>query len=268
MQSPLSFLYLYLLSIDIFKCNQISKSHATIFRVSEWFIIKDFTVNLLTVYCRIKRDDSHRIAWIRIAPRSDCLESSSVVCTFPLINSWHFTGFREWDSGRKKGGKVFSCCVSSYNPERTKEHRAFHRNNLRRGVTAYHPKTAIPLIAHPRATVRRMGRRTQLWPRQPLSTSGQLFLNLPKVTSCLVGSANTADILIKVAFIKRSFLRLHCQFYFHQSNETFDSRMRECEWVKYKLYRNVKLKISDFIRIWKLISIRKSDSIMDTVRQN
>lgn len=211
MQSPLSLLYLYPLFIDIFKRNQISKSHATIFRVSERFI-KDCTANLsiLTVYCGIKRDDSHRIAWIRIAPRSDCSESISVVCTFPLINSWHFTGIREWDSGRKKGGKVFSCRVSSYNPERTKERRAFHRNNLRRGVTAYHPKTAIPLIAHPRATVRRMGRRTQLWPRQPLSTSGQLFLNLLKVTSCLVGSANTADVLIKVAFIKRSFLR--CQF--------------------------------------------------------
>lgn len=80
----------------------------------------------------------------------------------------------------------------------------FHRNNLRRGVTAYHPKTAITLIVHPRATVRRMGRRTQLWPRQPLSTSGQLFLNLPKVTSCLVGSANTADVIIKTVFIKRS----------------------------------------------------------------
>lgn len=171
--------------------------------------------------------------------------------------------------GEKKGGKVFSCRVSSYNPERTKERRAFHRNNLRRGVTAYHPKTAIPLIAHPRATARRMGRRTQLWPRQPLSTSGQLFLNLPKVTSCLVGSANTADVLIKVAFIKRSFLR--CQFsnFFYQSNETFDSRMRECEWVKYKLYRDMELKtISDFICIWKLTSIRKSDSIMDTVRRN
>lgn len=51
-------------------------------------------------------------------------------------------------------------------------------NNLQRGVTAYHPKTAIPRLLHTRVTAR-MGRRTRRrrWPRRSLSTSGQLFLN-------------------------------------------------------------------------------------------
>lgn len=50
-------------------------------------------------------------------------------------------------------------------------------NHLQRGVTAYHPKTAIPLIAHPRASTDGSV-DSQLRPRhQPLSTSGQLFLN-------------------------------------------------------------------------------------------
>lgn len=125
--------------------------------------------------------------------------------------------------GPKKGGGSYSRAVSpsSYNPKRTKERRIFHRNNLRRGVTAYHPKTAITLIAHPRAIVRRMGRRTQLWPRQPLSTSGQLFLNLPKVTSCLVGSANTADVIIKAVFIKRSLLRRQLSSIFSSIGRNF-----------------------------------------------
>lgn len=96
-------------------------------------------------------------------------------------------------------------------------------------MTAYHPKTAITLIAHPRATVRRMGRRTQLWPRQPLSTSGQLFLNLPKVTSCLVGSANIADVIIKAVFIKRCLLRRQLSSIFSSIERNFrfkNERMR------------------------------------------
>lgn len=49
-------------------------------------------------------------------------------------------------------------------------------NHLQRGVTAYHPETAIPVIVHPRTSTDGSV-DSALWPRQPLSTSGQVFLN-------------------------------------------------------------------------------------------
>lgn len=57
------------------------------------------------------------------------------------------------------------------------QHACSTENHLQRGVTAYHPETAIPVIVHPRTTSTDGSVDSGLWPRRPLSTSGQVFLN-------------------------------------------------------------------------------------------
>ena len=67
--------------------------------------------------------------------------------------------------------------ISQYRIRRMRNSAASTENHLQRGVTAYHPETAIPVIVHPRTPVRMGSVDSALWPRQLLSTSGQVFLN-------------------------------------------------------------------------------------------